>query len=216
MASPKRPPVEVEASKSSNLIESATKLRLRPSLYGNCTTDCHFSHRDRHCYPLVYAAIGETITEKAGVINLSAEGTIMLSAMVAFAIAQTTNNLFLGFAGAAAMGALIALIVAFSTITLKQSQIAIGFVLALLCSDLSTFLGNPFVRIPSTPYRVGEFPYCKISPFSAASVSQRPLGVFQFCVNFLELVLFLSHPQQLYFYGRLANNPPPLLLGVPM
>lgn len=98
--------------------------------------------------PLVFACIGETITERAGIINLSAEGTMLMGAMTGFAIAKYTNNLFLGFLGAAIVGALIALILAFGSITLKQSQVAIGFVLALLFSDLSSFLGNPVVRIP--------------------------------------------------------------------
>jgi general nucleoside transport system permease protein len=103
--------------------------------------------------PLIFASIGETIAERAGVINLSAEGTVMLGAMVGFAVAKTTEglgypSLLLGFAGAAIVGGLIALIVAFGALTLKQSQVAIGFVLALLCADLSSFLGNAFVRIP--------------------------------------------------------------------
>ncbi|MCS7054777.1 MAG: ABC transporter permease [Thermoflexales bacterium] len=98
--------------------------------------------------PLVFACIGETITERAGVINLSAEGTIMLCAMVGFVAAKVTDNVWVGFVAAAIIGALIALIVAYGAITLKQSQIAIGFVLALLCSDLSAYLGNPYVRVP--------------------------------------------------------------------
>ncbi|MCS7087498.1 MAG: ABC transporter permease [Thermoflexales bacterium] len=98
--------------------------------------------------PLVFAVIGETISERAGVINLSAEGTIMFCAMVGFAAALATGSVWLGFIAAAVVGALIALIVAFNAITLRQSQIAVGFVLALLFSDLSSFLGVPIVRIP--------------------------------------------------------------------
>jgi len=98
--------------------------------------------------PLVFACLGETLTERAGVINLSAEGTVMLGAMVGFVVAKTTESVWLGFLGAAAVGMLVALIVAYGAITLRQSQIAIGFVLALLCSDLSSYLGNPYVRVP--------------------------------------------------------------------
>jgi len=98
--------------------------------------------------PLVFACLGETLTERAGVINLSAEGTVMLGAMVGFVVAKTTENVWLGFAGAAAVGMGVALVVAYGAITLRQSQIALGFVLALLCSDLSSYLGNPYVRIP--------------------------------------------------------------------
>jgi simple sugar transport system permease protein len=104
--------------------------------------------------PLVFASIGETINEKAGVINLSLDGTILLSAMAAFAIAYTTGSLILGFLAAMAVGALLALIVAFGSITLRQDQVAIGFVLTLLGAELSSFLGSPFVgrQGPSVPH----------------------------------------------------------------
>jgi ABC-type uncharacterized transport system permease subunit len=104
--------------------------------------------------PLIFAGIGETITEKAGVINLSLDGSILLSAMVAFAVAYTSGSLILGFLAAMAVGALMALIIAFGSITLRQDQVAIGFVLTLLGADMSSFFGNPFVRLqgPSVPY----------------------------------------------------------------
>ncbi len=98
--------------------------------------------------PLVFAVIGETIGEKAGVTNLSLDGSILLAAMVGFAVAYTTDSLVLAFLAAMLVGALVAALVAFSSIVLKLDQIAVGFVLTLLCSDLSTFFGNPFVRKP--------------------------------------------------------------------
>jgi len=106
--------------------------------------------------PVVFAVIGETLSERAGVINLSVNGTIILTAMVGFAIGTTTGSLLLGFAAGALGGALVALIVAFSSITLKQSQVAVGFVLTLMCRDLAYFLGNPFmglpgIRVPAMP-----------------------------------------------------------------
>jgi simple sugar transport system permease protein len=65
----------------------------------------------------------------------------------------------LGFVAGAVIGALVALIIAFSSITLRQSQVAVGFVLALMCRDLSYFLGNNFMglqgpRVPSMPIPV--------------------------------------------------------------
>jgi ABC-type uncharacterized transport system permease subunit len=98
--------------------------------------------------PLIFAGIGETITEKAGVINLSLDGTLLLSAMGGFAVAYLTGNVVLGFLAAMVIGAFVALIIAFASITLRQDQVAVGFVLTLLCADLSSFLGNPFVRKP--------------------------------------------------------------------
>ena len=115
--------------------------------------------------PVMFAVMGETLTERAGLINLSMNGTILLSAMSSFAIAVSTDNLFLGFLTGALVGAAVALIVAFSSITLKQSQVAVGFVLALLCRDLAYFLGNPVMglsgpRLDNTPIPLlADLPY---------------------------------------------------------
>ncbi len=98
--------------------------------------------------PVLFASIGENITEKAGLINLSVNGTIILCAMGGFVVALTTSSILLGFLMGAVIGAAVAAVVAFSSITLKQSQVAIGFVLALLCRDLAYFLGAPFTNKP--------------------------------------------------------------------
>jgi general nucleoside transport system permease protein len=95
--------------------------------------------------PIVIAAIGETITERAGVINLSLNGVIILSAMIGFWVVVETESLLLGFLAGMLVGALVAAIVAFSSITLKQSQVAVGFILAVTCRDLAYFLGNPIM-----------------------------------------------------------------------
>lgn len=128
--------------------------------------------------PLVFASIGETITERAGIINLSAEGTMMLGALTGFAIAKTTGNLALGFLGAAVVGAIAALLVAFSSLALKQSQIAVGFVLALLLSDLSSFLGNDFVRVPGPTVSSFKLPILQEIPVFGALFFQSDLVVY--------------------------------------
>lgn len=98
--------------------------------------------------PILFAVLGETITEKAGVINLSLDGSILLTAMVAFVVALKTDSLVAGFAAGMLVGALIALIIAFASLTLHQPQVATGFVLTLLCRDLAYVLGNPYAHVP--------------------------------------------------------------------
>lgn len=114
--------------------------------------------------PIVFAVIGETISERAGVTNLSVNGLILLSAMTGFAVGVATNSVVLGMLAGAAVGALVSWIVAFSSITLHQSQVAVGFVLALLCRDLSYFLGNSIMGIqgPTVPFT--PFPLLKDIP----------------------------------------------------
>jgi len=96
--------------------------------------------------PIILASIGETISEKSGVINLSLDGSIALSAMTGFAVAFTTGSATLGVLAAMAVGGSIALIIAFASITLLREQVAVGFVLTMLCSSLADFLGSPYVR----------------------------------------------------------------------
>jgi ABC-type uncharacterized transport system permease subunit len=106
--------------------------------------------------PVVFASIGEAISERAGIINLSMNGMILLSAMGGFAAALATKSVVLGFLAGAAIGAAVAAVVAFSSITLRQSQVAVGFVLTLLCRDLSYFLGNPIMGQPGP--RISMYP----------------------------------------------------------
>lgn len=97
--------------------------------------------------PLVIASMGETITERAGVINLSLDGSLALAAMAGFVAAFVTNSLWIGVGAAMLTGALVALLIAVSSIELRQDQVAVGFVLTLLCADLARFLGQEYTRI---------------------------------------------------------------------
>lgn len=94
--------------------------------------------------PLVIAGIGETITERAGVVNLSLDGSLVLSALAAFITLLATGDFFLAMLAGMIAGALIAGIVAVAGITLRQDQVAIGFVLTLLGADLAQFLGQDY------------------------------------------------------------------------
>ncbi|RMG83112.1 MAG: ABC transporter permease, partial [Chloroflexi bacterium] len=123
--------------------------------------------------PLVIASIGETITERAGVINLSLDGSIALSAMFAFVAARSAQDfgvipeallLPLSVLIAMIVGALVALLIAFSSIRLRRDQVAVGFVLTLLTANLAQFLGQPYTRIPGPKFPVVPVPILKDVP----------------------------------------------------
>lgn len=97
--------------------------------------------------PLIIAVCGEILTERSGVVNLSLDGTMLMAAMTGFVVGMLTNNVWAGFAVGALVGAIFASIVAFGSIRLNQSQVAIGFVLTLLRDDLSAFLGQNYTRM---------------------------------------------------------------------
>jgi ABC-type uncharacterized transport system permease subunit len=128
--------------------------------------------------PLVYAAVGETIAEKSGVVNLSLEGTIMLSAMTGFAVSLGTGSVLLGFCAAAAVGMVIAAIVAFASIELRLNQIAVGFVLTLLAIELSSFLGDPYVGRAGKGVTSMPIPLLRDIPVLGRILFQHNLSVY--------------------------------------
>lgn len=114
--------------------------------------------------PLIIAVCGETLSERVGVVNLSLDGSMLLSAMTGFVVGYKTGSLLLGFAAAAGTGAFFALIVAFGSIQLRQSQVAIGFVLTLLGANLSAFMGQNYTRLPGPSVQRLPLPVLKDIP----------------------------------------------------
>ncbi len=99
--------------------------------------------------PLVYAALGELIAERAGVLNLGVEGMMLMGAVLGFWAVQhmpggSAAALVAGIAVAAGAGALMALIHAFLVITLRANQIVSGLALTIFAgaAGLSSYLGN--------------------------------------------------------------------------
>ncbi len=132
----------------------------------------------RQAAPLVIAVCGESITERAGVVNLSLDGTMLMAAMTGFVIGLKTDNVWLGFLAAAIVGLLFALIVAFGSIRLHQSQVAIGFVLTLLGDDLSAFLGQNYTRIPGPVVRRLSIPVLSEVPILGPLIFDQDLVVY--------------------------------------
>lgn len=141
--------------------------------------------------PLVYAAIGETIAEKAGVVNLSLEGSIMLSAMTGFAVAFVTGHVLIGFLAAIVAGMLIAGIVAFASIELRLNQIAVGFVLTLLAIELSGFLGDPYVGQPGQQVPSLPIPLLSDIPFLGKVLFDHNLSVYGSYLAIVGAYLFI-------------------------
>ncbi len=91
---------------------------------------------------LMYATIGEIITERAGILNLGVEGMMIMGAVTAFAAAFHSDSAWLGVATAMVVGGLLALIHAFLTITLRADQTVSGLALTIFGTGLASFLGQ--------------------------------------------------------------------------
>jgi ABC-type uncharacterized transport system permease subunit len=91
---------------------------------------------------LLYATVGEIITERAGILNLGVEGLMIMGAVSAFAAAFHTGSAWIGVAVAIAVGGCLALIHAVLTITLRADQTVSGLALTIFGTGLASFLGQ--------------------------------------------------------------------------
>lgn len=94
--------------------------------------------------PILLAALGEMVVEKAGVLNLGVEGMMITGAVVGFGVAVSSGNPLVGFAAAAAAGAVLSLLFGFVTQVLLSNQVATGLGLTLFGLGLSSLIGKPF------------------------------------------------------------------------
>lgn len=97
--------------------------------------------------PILLAAIGELVVEKAGVLNLGVEGMMIFGAICGFIIAVETENPFLGMIAAAVGGAVLSLVFAFLTQYLLSNQVATGLALTLFGLGLSALIGQSYTGI---------------------------------------------------------------------
>lgn len=97
--------------------------------------------------PLVYAAIGELVVEKSGVLNLGVEGMMLGGAVTSFAVAHISNSGYLGVVAGALAGMLLAALFALLTLGLQASQVASGLALTIFGIGLSALLGQSLVGI---------------------------------------------------------------------
>jgi len=97
--------------------------------------------------PLVYAAIGELVVEKSGVLNLGVEGMMITGAVLSFTVVNITGSATLGVLAGIGAGMLMALLFAVLTLTFQASQVATGLALTIFGVGLSALIGQPLIGV---------------------------------------------------------------------
>ena len=91
----------------------------------------------------LFAAIGELLDQRSGILNVGLEGLMLVGALGAFIVAGETGNPWLGFGAGIAAGALFGLIHGFLSITLQADQVVSGMGIWIFALGLTTYIGNP-------------------------------------------------------------------------
>lgn len=108
--------------------------------------------------PLLLAAVGELVVEKAGVLNLGVEGMMITGAICGFAIAVNTGNPLLGVLAAAGGGAVLSLLFALLTQVALANQVASGLGLTLFGLGLSSLIGQGYQGVRPPPFPKLDIP----------------------------------------------------------
>ena len=92
-----------------------------------------------------YAALGEVIVERAGIVNLGLEGCMLVGACAGFITASRTGNPYFGLVAAAIAGGLFNLLLGVMVITYRANQLASGLTLLFLAYGLTAIFGAYYV-----------------------------------------------------------------------
>ena len=161
---------------------------------------------------LTFATVDEIITERSGILNLGVEGMMMMGAVTAFAAAFHTDSLIAGVVTAMVVGALMASIHAFLTITLRADQIVSGLAITLAGVGLASFLGErlgpdsgPLVGLQGPRFLEKAIPWLSDLPVVGEAVFTQDLLVYAMYI-FVPIVSFFiwktSPGQQLRAMGE--------------
>jgi simple sugar transport system permease protein len=96
---------------------------------------------------LLFAAVGEIISERAGVLNLGVEGMMLVGAVAGFLVNNQLNNLWLGVIGGIAAGIVLAVLHSVLVVTFATNQVVTGLALVIFARGLSGYLGESVVGV---------------------------------------------------------------------
>lgn len=114
----------------------------------------------RMATPLLFAALGELVTERSGILNLGVEGTMLMGAFIGFLTTSQTNSLFLGVLMAIFAGGVFGLLMAFLSYSLKANQIIAGLAINIIAAGISFF----WYRVAFYARGGGDIPTVSIFP----------------------------------------------------
>lgn len=143
--------------------------------------------------PLVFAALGELVVERSGVLNLGVEGMMIVGAVTGFIVASESGSLFVGVLAGAAAGILMSLIFAFITLTLMANQVATGLALTIFGLGLSAFIGLEYTSVALKGFRPLDIPVLSDIPFLGPLVFSFDIMIYLSLIMFIGITWFFRH-----------------------
>jgi simple sugar transport system permease protein len=162
--------------------------------------------------PILFATLGEIITEKAGNLNLGVEGMMLMGAVIGFMTGFKTGNPLLALLAAMAAGGAGAFIYAFLTITLRTNQEVTGLTLTIFGTGFSNFAGKGFVG-QVAPENLQKFfgkieiPLLSKLPFIGSILFKQDMFVYLGYILVIALGIYLYNTSKGLNLKAVGENP---------
>ena len=136
--------------------------------------------------PILLPALGQIYTQRAGILNLGTEGTMLMGAVCGFTVASVTGSLWLGMAAGIMAGVAYSLIMAWLSVTMRANQVVAGIGMNILSTGLAVYIYRLVFGIRTLPPSVVPFPTVEIPVLSKIPV----LGIILFSHN---IIVYLTY-----------------------
>ena len=145
---------------------------------------------------ILYAALGESVSERAGVINLGTEGSMLVGALAGYAVTSESGDPWVGLAGAAVGGALLAAVHGYFVLWRRTNQLATGLVVLFLALGLTSLFGVNYVQSTIDSFQPISIPVLSSIPVFGEVLFEQtaPTYLSYVLVPVLWLFLFRTRP----------------------
>jgi len=152
----------------------------------------------RMASPILITALGEMVSERAGIMNLGIEGIMIIGAFTGFSVTHTTGSLWLGFLCGGLAGAALGLVMGIASVYYQANQVVAGLGIWLLCQGLGSFLNRRIFGVVDTRPEIPAFQSIAIPGLSRIPI----LGPTLFNQNPIVYLALLLVPLFGWFFAR--------------
>lgn len=167
--------------------------------------------------PILYATLGEIITEKGGILNLGVEGMMMTGALAGFLVAKATGQPTIAFIMGGAAGAALAAVHGLVCIGFQGNQVVSGLALTILGTGVADYIGTPFIGQSVPGFHAFAVPVLSSIPVIGAVFFKQDMLVYVSYVLPVALMLFFRYTRWGLQIRSIGEYPPAAMAaGVPV
>jgi simple sugar transport system permease protein len=157
--------------------------------------------------PILYATLGEILTEKAGIMNLGLEGIMLMGALTGFAASIVTGNPWLGLAAAFGAGVCLGLVHAFLSVTLGSNQVVCGLAMTIFGGGASALAGRNYIGMTTPGIAPRDIPLLSKLPFFGRMFFSQDVMVYASYALVLFMMFFLYRTRPGMNLRAVGDNP---------